>query len=76
MISFEQLRKILKEKGITTYYLKVKCAPYNIDNKTLQRLMSDESVTTNTLNSLCNIFDCDLSDIMTFTPDHKKPDTK
>lgn len=76
MISFEPLRKILKEKGITTYYLKFKCAPYNIDNKTLQRLMTDESVTTNTLNSLCNIFDCDLSDIMTFTPDNQKPGTK
>ena len=76
MISFEPLRKILKEKGITTYYLRFKCEPYNIDNKTLQRLMTDESVTTNTLNSLCNIFDCDLSDIMTFTPDNQKPGTK
>ena len=31
--------------------------------------MNDDSVTTYTLNSLCNIFDCELSDIMEFLPD-------
>lgn len=55
MISFEPLRQILKERGITTYYLREKCGYYNLDNKTIQRLMADESVSTNTLNSLCNI---------------------
>ena len=55
MISFEPLRQILKERGITTYYLRKKCGYYNLDNKTIQRLMADESVSTNTLNSLCNI---------------------
>ena len=54
MISFEPFRKLLKEKGISTYYLRHKCGLYNLDSKTIQRLMADESVSTNTLNALCN----------------------
>lgn len=69
MISFEPLRKILTERKITTYFLRNKCGLYNLDSKTIQRLMRDESVSTYTLNALCNILDCDLSDIVKFEPD-------
>lgn len=31
--------------------------------------MSDESVSTNTLNAICNILDCDIKEIMEFQPD-------
>lgn len=72
MISFEPLRKILKERGITTYYLRNKCGFNNIDNKTIQRLMADESVTTNTLNSLCTILHCDIAEIIEFIPDNEE----
>lgn len=71
MISFEPFRKHIKEQGITTYYLRNKCGIYNLDSKTIQRLMNDESVSTNTLNSLCNILDCNISEILTFVPDEK-----
>lgn len=71
MISFEPLRKILIERKITTYFLRNKCGTYNLDSKTIQRLMRDESVSTYTLNALCNILDCDLSDIVKFEPDIK-----
>lgn len=69
MISFEPLRRILSERNISTYYLRNKCAPFNLDSKTILRLMNDQSVSTYTLNALCNILDCDISDIMTFSPD-------
>jgi putative transcriptional regulator len=69
MISFELLRGLLSEKGITTYYLRNKCGIYNLDSKTIRRLMEDESVSTNTIDSLCNILDCNTIDIMTFKPD-------
>ena len=69
MISFKPFREMIKEKNISTYYLRNKCGIYNIDHSTLKRLMKDESVSTNTLNSLCNIFKCDLSDIMEFEVD-------
>lgn len=70
MISFEPLRKLLVQNGITTYYLRNKCGIYNLDSKTIKRLMNDESVSTNTLNSLCNILNCDISKIMSFIPDN------
>lgn len=70
MISFQPLRQLIKDRGISSYYLRNKCDIYNLDSKTIYRLMHDESVSTNTLNSLCHIFDCDLSEIMTFIPDN------
>lgn len=75
MISFEPLRHILEERGISTYYLRNKCGINNLDSKTIQRLMSDESVSTNTLNSLCNILDCDISEIVKFLPDETNKNT-
>lgn len=69
MISFEPLRKLLFQKKISTYYLRNKCGKYNLDNKTIKRLMSDESVSTNTLNALCNILNCDIGEIINFQPD-------
>ena len=71
MISFRPLRTLLKERGITTYYLRNKCGIYNLDSKTIKRLMADESVSSNTLDSLCNILDCDLLDIIEFIPDNE-----
>ena len=69
MISFEPLRKILKERKISTYYLRNKCGEYNLDSKTIQRLMRDQSVSTYTINSICNILGCNPADIMDYEPD-------
>lgn len=69
MISFAPFRELIKKRNISTYFLRNKCGEYNLDNKTIDRLMSDNSVTTYTLNSLCNILDCELSDIIEFLPD-------
>lgn len=69
MISFEPLRRILKERGISSYYLRNKCGRDNLDSKTIQRLMNDESVSTNTLNALCSILNCEISEIIEFIPD-------
>ncbi len=69
MISFAPFRKLIKDRKISTYYLRTKCGEYNLDSKTIQRLMRDESVSTYTINSLCNIFNCDISEIMEFSLD-------
>lgn len=69
MISFEPLRKLLAERKISTYYLRNKCGEYNLDSKTIQRLMKDESVSTYTINALCNILNCTFTDIMEFHSD-------
>jgi DNA-binding Xre family transcriptional regulator len=69
MISFRPFRELMEARKISTYYLRNKCGDYNIDHKTIERLMADESVSTNTLNSLCHIFKCDFSEIMEFVLD-------
>ena len=74
MISFAPFRRLIKKRNISTYFHRNKCGEYNLDNKTIERLMNDDSVTTYTLNSLCNILDCGLSDIMEFLPDHNSED--
>ena len=60
-------------RKISTYFLRNKCGQYNFDSKTIQRFMNDESVSTYTLNALCNILECDLSDMMEFLPDLSNP---
>ena len=67
MVSFQPFRKLMKERGITTYYLRNKCGQNNLGNKTIERLMGDQSVSTNTIDALCQILGCDVSDIMEVT---------
>jgi len=69
MISFRPFRELMTKRNITSYRLRNKCGPNNLDGKTLLRLMNDESVSTNTINSICNIFKCDLTDVMEYFPD-------
>ncbi len=71
MISFRPFRELIKRRGITTYYLRNKCGDLNLGNKTIERLMHDESVSTNTIDALCQILDCQITDIIEFEP---KPD--
>ncbi len=69
MISFAPFRELIKKRKISPYFLRNKCGEHNLDNKTIDRLMNDDSVTTYTLNALCNILNCNLSDIVEFLPD-------
>lgn len=56
----------MNEKGISQYKL---YTVYGISKAQVQRLKKNESVTTNTLNILCNILDCRLEDIAEFEKD-------
>ena len=66
MISYEPLWETMKRCGATTYTLQVKG---NISSSTIRRLKANESVSTNTLDALCKILDCDLADIIAYTLD-------
>ncbi len=66
MIVFDGLWEIMKEKGVTTYYLREKCG---IDSKTIRRLRNNENMETKTLNKLCMALDCSLEDIAAFQRD-------
>lgn len=56
----------MKLRGATTYTLQAKGG---ISSSTIRRLKAGESVTTNTLEALCKILDCDITDIIQYTPD-------
>ena len=66
MISYAPLWDTMKRKNATTYTLQVKG---EISSSTVRRLKANESVSTNTLDALCRILDCELDDIIAYLPD-------
>lgn len=60
MIRFDRLWETMRERNISTYALREK---HNMDTRTIRRLKANENITTDTLNTLCDILDCELSDI-------------
>ena len=60
MIKFDKLWVTMKEKGVSTYWLREKCG---IDRKTIRRLKENDNIETKTLNKLCVALDCRLEDI-------------
>ena len=63
MISYEPLWKTMKERGISKYQL---IFHYGISSNKLRRIGHGEPINSNTLNELCLILDCKVSDIMEF----------
>ena len=66
MISYAPLWETMKRKNASTYTLQVKG---EISSSTVRRLKANESVSTNTLDALCRILDCELDDIIAYLPD-------
>ena len=66
MISYAPLWETMKRKNATTYTFLVKG---EISSSTVRRLKANESVSTNTLDALCRILDCELDDIIAYLPD-------
>lgn len=66
MISYAPLWETMKRKNAITYTLQVKG---EISSSTVRRLKANESVSTNTLDALCRILDCELDDIIAYLPD-------
>lgn len=69
MISYDKLWKTMKKNGVTTYTLREKCG---IDSKTVRRLRANDNMETKTLNKLCTVLKCTLSDIAEFIPDENE----
>ena len=67
MIKYDKLWKKTKKRGITKSMLTKK---YNVSKAQLYRLRYNQPVSTNTLDRLCNILECDISDIMEHIPDN------
>ncbi len=66
MIVYDPLWETLRKKGLSTYTLRVK---FQISGSTVQRLRRNQSVSTNTLDDLCRLLDCLLSEIAEHIPD-------
>ena len=66
MIKFDKLWDIMKEKDVSTYWLREKCG---IDSKTIRRLRANENMETKTLNKLCAALQCKLEDIAEYVED-------
>ena len=65
MISYAPLWETMKRKNATTYTLQVKG---EISSSTVRRLKANESVSTNTLDALFRLLDCELADIIAYLP--------
>lgn len=68
MISYENLWRVMKEKGISQYTL---IKDYRISAGQLTRLRRNESVSTHTIEVFCRILSCQPGDIMTYIEDDK-----
>jgi len=68
MISFRPLWKTMEQQKVTTYTLRIK---HGMSHATVQRLQKDMPVSTHTLNKLCTILSCSLSDIVEYIPDEE-----
>lgn len=65
MISYQPLWRTMEQRGATTYTLQVKGG---ISSSTIRRMKAGESVSTNTLDTLCRLLDCTLSEIVEYIP--------
>lgn len=68
MIRYAPLWQTMAKKKVTTYTLRVK---HGMSHATVQRLQADMPVSTHTLNKLCRILDCRLSDVAEYIPDEE-----
>lgn len=66
MIIYDKLWETMKEKGISQYKL---IKDYGFSTGQLDRLRKNGNVNAYTLNSLCEILNCDISDIAEYKPE-------
>ncbi|WP_230106739.1 helix-turn-helix domain-containing protein [Claveliimonas bilis] len=66
MISYAPFYKTLYEQGRTEYDL---IYHHGISSHTLYRMKQGKPITTTTLDTLCFILNCNVSDILNYVPD-------
>lgn len=66
MISYKPFYQTLYRKNMTEYQLIFK---YGLSANTLHRMRHGKNITIKTLDTLCIILNCDISDIISFSPD-------
>ena len=66
MISYEPLFRSMKEKHIRSYEL----AKGGFPRSTYYAIKQGKSITTNTVNQLCSLLQCNVSDVMEYIQDN------
>ncbi len=65
MIRYEPLFRTMKDKGITSYRL----FKMGFPQSNYYAIKRGENVSTHTINELCRLLQCNVSDIMTYEED-------
>lgn len=68
-ISYNKLFELMQKKGIKKIDLRNQ---YKINPKTVDSLVNNRSVTVDTLMTLCEIFDCQVGDIVEYVKDNEQ----
>lgn len=68
MISYAPLFKTMKEKHITSYRLE----KLGFSRATYYSIQKGNSVSTNTINQLCKLLKCNVTDIMEYIEDDEE----
>ena len=66
MITYEPFFNTLKRKEISTYRL---INNYGFSKGTLDSLKENKNITMETLNYICNLLECEISDVIRYTKD-------
>ena len=66
MIVYDRFWETMKRKGISQYKL---LKEYGFSSGQLDRIRRGESITRYTLNTLCEILNCQVEDIVEYRPD-------
>ncbi len=66
MIVYTPLWETMKKKGFTTYTLRQK---YKMSGSTVERLKKNKPLSTVTLDDICKILDCSLSEVAKYVED-------
>jgi DNA-binding Xre family transcriptional regulator len=68
MISYEPFFRLLQERGITSYRL----GKLGFPMTTYYAIMRGKHISTQTIDALCELLDCDVKDILEHKPNPKK----
>ena len=69
LIIFNDILKMLSDKGYTAYRIRKEKL---ISEGTVSRLRAKQSISTNTIDVLCRLLDCQPNDLMKYEPDEEQ----
>lgn len=69
MISYRPLWETMARRGATTYTLQVKGG---VSSASIRRMKAGDSVSTNTLDAICAILECEISDVIEYLPENRQ----